>query len=98
MLGQNPVASIASKSVLSRITRIAPDCIERTVLAVEEPAVGTLDLSADQRAKVLKAVKRVVRRIKFRTFLVRERLRVEIFFLQVSSTLLQILRKTSRDF
>lgn len=70
-----------------------PDCIERTTLTIEKPTIGTLDLTADQRAKALKAVKRVARRLKFRTFFVCLRLRIEIFALQVRGAALQVLCK-----
>src|ERR1700678_2398057 len=94
MSGKNSLTPIASKTVLNRIAfGVSPDCIERTALVIENPAVRTLDLTPDQRAKALKAVKSVVRRLKFRTFLFRERLRVEIFAMQIRGSVLQILGK-----
>jgi hypothetical protein len=99
MLRKGPFTPVASKVIFTGATAdIMSNGSNGSSDTVQNPTIGTLDLTPNQRVKALKAVNGAVRRIKFELFCTRLRLKVIIFTLESRCALSLILRKAASYF
>ena len=99
LLRKSPFTPIASKAIFAGATAdIMSNGSNGSLDTIQNPTIGTLDLTPNQRAEALKAVNGAVRRIKFDLFCTRLRLKVIIFALESRCALSLILRKAASYF